>query len=126
MESSLNSTGDINSTVDSSLNSNLDSSLNTTSASDDSVMKLLEASTSEGENSIMEVVEQDEKKIEVPKKARPRPRPRLPPHIKGREVRITPLALRNSPFQTHRRVEPWGRLQDPATDELPIDWEAAG
>ena len=106
MKSSLNSTGDINPTVDSSLNSNLDSSLNTASASDDSVMKLRESSTSEGENSIMEVVEQDEKKIEVPKKDFLKPA--------------------SPPLQTHRRVEPWGRLQDPATDELPIDWEAAG
>ena len=78
MKSSLNSTGDINPTVDSSLNSNLDSSLNTASASDDSVMKLRESSTSEGENSIMEVVEQDEKKIEVPKKDFLKPS--LPPH----------------------------------------------
>ena len=71
-------------------------------------MKLLESSTSEGENSITEVVEQDEKKIEVPKKD----------FLKAEAA--------SPPFQTHRRVEPWGRLQDPATDELPIDWEAAG
>ena len=67
INSSLNSTVDLslNSTMDLSLNS----SLNTTYASEDSIMKLLESSTSEGESLVLEAVEKEkEKKTEAPKK----------------------------------------------------------